>query len=288
MASIAEQLGGLLSGAGQLATAYLPYKESGTQIEFLKQQAPLLKTAAETIGTDSAARAEFQPFTVTTGTGTTEVGAEGGLTQTLGQTPQAIQDTLLSQAQGLTGQVAPTAQDLMTQMAELRRPEEERRRLALENRLAAQGRLGTQTAAFGGTPEALALEKAIQEQQAADAISALTTAPQLAGQNIQNIQGLLSAAYVPETQALAALSPAANLANIAQSGRLGESEALYRGGIAGLESELGALTSVGALEQARTNALAQALSGLFAGGYNVETGERTISDAERILKALGA
>lgn len=287
MASIAEQLGGLLSGAGQLATAYLPYKESGTQIEFLKQQAPLLKTAAETIGTDSAARAEFQPFTVTTGTGTTEVGAEGGLTQTLGQTPQAIQDTLLSQAQGLTGQVAPTAQDLMTQMAELRRPEEERRRLALENRLAAQGRLGTQTAAFGGTPEALALEKAIQEQQAADAISALTTAPQLAGQNIQNIQGLLSAAYVPETQALAALSPAANLANIAQSGRLGESEALYRGGIAGLESELGALTSVGALEQARTNALAQALSGLFAGGYNVETGERTISDAERILKALG-
>lgn len=287
MASIAEQLGGLLSGAGQLATAYLPYKESGTQIEFLKQQAPLLKTAAETIGTESAGRAEFQPFTVTTGTGTTEVGAEGGLTQTLGQTPQAIQDTLLSQAQGLTGQVAPTAQDLMTQMAELRRPEEERRRLALENRLAAQGRLGTQTAAFGGTPEALALEKAIQEQQAADAISALTTAPQLAGQNIQNIQGLLSAAYVPETQALAALSPAANLANIAQSGRLGESEALYRGGIAGLESELGALTSVGALEQARTNALAQALSGLFAGGYNVETGERTISDAERILKALG-
>lgn len=281
------QLGGLLSGAGQLATAYLPYKESGEQIDFLKGQAPLLRSTASALGTEAAGRAEFQPFTVTTGTGTTEVGMEGGLTQTLGQTPQAIQDTLLSQAQGLTGRAAPTAQDLMTQMAELRRPEEERRRLALENRLAAQGRLGTQTAAFGGTPEALALEKAIQEQQAADTISALTTAPQLAGQNIQNIQGLLGAAYTPETQALAALSPAANLANIAQSGRLGESEAVYRGGIAGLESELGALTSVGALESARTNALAKALSGLFASGYNVETGERTISDVERILKVLG-
>ena len=44
------------------------------------------------------------------------------------------------------------------------RPEEERQRLALEERLAAQGRLGTSSAAYGGaTPELLALSAAERE-----------------------------------------------------------------------------------------------------------------------------
>ena len=36
-------------------------------------------------------------------------------------------------------------------------PEEERQRLEMEQRMAAQGRLGVRTAQFGGTPEQLAL-----------------------------------------------------------------------------------------------------------------------------------
>jgi len=45
------------------------------------------------------------------------------------------------------------------------RPEEERQRLALEERLAQQGRLGVRTAMFGGTPEQLAMSKAQEEAQ---------------------------------------------------------------------------------------------------------------------------
>lgn len=286
--TLAQQLGGLLSGTGQLAAAYLPYKESSTQIDWLKEQGPKLKTAAETIGSTAAGQAQFQPFSVTSGSGTkTSVGAGGGLTTTLTPTQKKIQDDLMAQIQTSIGTATPTASELYTQMAQMRSPEEERRRLDLENRLRAQGRLGTTTAMFGGTPEALALEKAIQEQQAADVLTSLTTAPTLAGQNITNIQGMLGAAYTPESQSLAALQPSVNLAQIAQSGRLGESEATYRGGIAGLEAQTGALTSAGALESARTNALAQALSGLFAGGYNVETGERTKSELERLIDLFG-
>jgi hypothetical protein len=42
-------------------------------------------------------------------------------------------------------------------------PEEERQRLALEERLAAQGRLGVRTAQYGGAPEQFALAQAQEE-----------------------------------------------------------------------------------------------------------------------------
>lgn len=282
-----SQLGGLLSGAGSLGAAYLPYEAGQGIIDYLKQQGTTLQQQAGTIGQQASAKTEFQPFTVTTGTGTTQIGAGGGVTQQLGQTPQAIQQGLLEQAQQQIGAATPSAQDLFAQMQAARQPGQERAQLELENRLAAQGRLGTQTAAYGGTPEALALQKAIQEQQSADLLSAMTTAPTIAGQNISNIQGLLQAGYTPETQALAALTPSVNLANIAQSARQGASEALYKGGIAGLEAQAAAGTGVAGLEAQRVRSLADALSGLFAGGtkFNTETGqfESTPSELERIL-----
>lgn len=285
-----SQIGGLLSGAGSLGAAYLPYEAGQGIIDYLKQQGTQLQQQATGIGQQAAATTEFQPFTVTTGTGTTQIGAGGGVTQQLGAVPQAIQTGLLEQAQQQIGAATPSAQDLFAQMQAARQPGQERAQLELENRLAAQGRLGTQTAAYGGTPEALALQKAIQEQQSADLLSAMTTAPSLAGQNIQNIQGLLQAGYTPETQALAALTPSVNLANIAQSARQGASEALYKGGIAGLEAQAAAGTGVAGLEAQRVRSLADALSGLFAGGtrYNTATGqfESTPSELERILGLL--
>ena len=56
--------------------------------------------------------------------------------------------------------------------------EEERQRLALEERLASQGRLGVQTAMFGGTPEQLALAKAQESAQNQAALMAMQQAGQ--------------------------------------------------------------------------------------------------------------
>jgi len=281
---MAIDLAGLLGTGGQIASAYLPYELSGDQIDYLKQMGTDLSGQATALGETAAQAAEFRPFTVTTGTGATQVGAGGQLTQQLAETPEAIQQGLLSQALGQVGAATPTAQELFTQLQQTRQPEIERQRIALENRLAAQGRLGTQTGLFGGTPEAFALEKAIQEQQSQDFLTAMQQAPALAGMNIQNIQGLLGAAYTPETQALSALTPAVNLANIAQSAGLGQSEALYKGGIAGLESQAAAGTAAASLEGQRVRALADALSGFF--GAEAMKADET-SPYDRLLSALG-
>lgn len=325
-------LSGLL-GAGTLAaSAYLPYEKSEGTIDFLKTQGPTYGTKAAEVGSQAAQAAQFQPFAVTTGTGSTTIGEGGNITQQLAAQPASIQQQLLSQtgqtagalgaapqgygqlqsqalqqAQGLLGQATPTAQDLFQQMQATTAAEQERQRLALENRLAAQGRLGTQTAAFGGTPEQLALEKAIQEQTAQNYMSAQQMAPQLAQQQIANATGLfglgsqagmsplqqqqaqlqnvtsgLGAAFLPEQQQLAAMQNAAQLAQIAQTGRLGASEALYRGGIAGLETEAATDASVAALESARVNALANALSGMFQASAGAS------SPFEQIVSLLGS
>ena len=75
------------------------------------------------------------------------------------------------QAFGLGGQFMqaagmPTAdreQAIFERMRAAQRPEEERQRLATEERLAAQGRLGLRTAQFGGAPEQFALAQAQEE-----------------------------------------------------------------------------------------------------------------------------
>lgn len=274
---------GLLGTAGQAASALLPYTLSGDQIDYLKSTGQQLAGQAEQIGTRSAEEARFTPFTVTTGTGSTQIGAGGELTQQLAETPAAIQQGLMSQALQAVPQTQISPDQLFAQLTEMRRPEEERRRLELESRLRAQGRLGTQTSMFGGTPEALALEKAIQEQQSADLLTSLTQAGALTGQNIQNLTGLLGAAYTPETQALAALTPAAQFANISQAGRQGVSEALYKGGIAGLESQAAASTAAATLEGQRVRALGDTLSNFFG----AEAAAGTTSPYQRLLDALG-
>jgi len=152
---------------------------------------------------------EFRPFTVTTPSGaTTTLGSEG-MTMGLGQQQQQTVDNLQRQAlaqSGMIGQVTP--EQLMSQMQALRAPEQERAQLGLENRLAAQGRLGVQTAAYGGTPEQLAMQKAMQEQQSADALASIQGARNLQTQDINNLTGMMNASYMPQNQALAALTPA--------------------------------------------------------------------------------
>lgn len=87
-------------------------------------------------------------------------------------------------AQGMTGMLGGSTTDMANQLFQqqqaMRTPEQQRQQLALENRLLAQGRLGTTTAAYGGTPEQLAMAKAIQEQQSADAFNSMTQAEQMA------------------------------------------------------------------------------------------------------------
>ena len=288
MPTLLEQISGALSGAGQLGAAVMPYQQSGEQIDYLKQLTSQAATQAPQIGTQAAEAAKFTPFTVKTAAGgTTGVGAGGGYEQQLGTQEQALQNALFNQAQALAGQATPTASSLFADMQSAQQGATSRARLELENRLAAQGRLGVGTAMYGGTPEELALEKALQEQTTQNFLTAQQMAPQLAGQQIANIGSALGTAYAPQQQNLAALQAASPFSQIAQAAAQGQSEALYKGGIAGLESQIGGASAVASLEGQRVNALADALSGLFSSPteYNADTGTFVTgqSDLERIL-----
>jgi hypothetical protein len=100
-------------------------------------------------------------------------------------------------AQGMMGMLGGSttgmADQLFQQQQAMRSPVQQRQQLELENRLRAQGRLGTSTAAYGGTPEQLAMAKAVQEQQAADAFNSMTQAEQMATSQQARALGLGSA-----------------------------------------------------------------------------------------------
>jgi hypothetical protein len=96
---MAIDLGGLLSGGAQLASAYIPYEATAGVMSDIQGIADTFVPAANELGQTAAEKAAFSPFAVRTSTGTTDIGAGGGLTQTLGETPQAIQSGLMGQAQ---------------------------------------------------------------------------------------------------------------------------------------------------------------------------------------------
>jgi hypothetical protein len=164
---------------------------------------------------------------------------------------------------GQVGADPSTAQaQLYEQMRAVQRPEEERQRLALEERLLSQGRLGLSSAAYGGaSPELLAQETARQEAMARANLGARqqAMAEQLqAGQ----LGGMLqTAGYAPQAQALD-LFGAANLpAQLQQRGQMGGAELRSQLEQTGLESRLQAEQLANLLQQQQQQGLMTSLLG---------------------------
>ena len=113
------------------------------------------------------------------------------------QAPSDI-EALRSQYAGLAGQaaqgvLAPQAgreADVFERIRATQRPEEERQRLALEERMAQQGRLGVRTAMFGGAPEQFALAQAQEEAQNRASLAAIQQAQSERQQALGTAQAL--------------------------------------------------------------------------------------------------
>ena len=160
---------------------------------------------------------EFQPYTVTTASGSqfgmVEDPETGQFTYDVSLSPdeETLRKNLLSGATTMftsaQDPIADRETAVLERLAALRAPERERERLSLEERLAAQGRLGTRTAMFGGTSEQLALAQAQEEQQARDVIAAMVIARTDQDRQRQAAGNLLEASYLPQGQMLAALEP---------------------------------------------------------------------------------
>ena len=162
-----------------------------------------------------------------------------------------------------TTDMAAREQAVYNRIRATQEAEEERNRLALEERLFGQGRLGVSSAMFGGTPEQLALAKAEEEARNQASLMAIQQAQRermdqaaLANQSLGLSQNLLAgnlalqgaeqqmglraleAAYRPETQQLAALRQGLLGSQIQQRGQLYGTGLYGEAAMGGLEALL--------------------------------------------------
>jgi len=218
------------------------------------------------LGTEVAGMAEFKPFTVTTGLGTTTTTPTGGIDVGLTPEQQALQSQLLSQATGLFGQVGvdpSTAQaDLYEQIRATQRPEEQRQRLALEERMLSQGRMGLSSSAYGGaSPELLAQETARQEAMSRASLGARSQAMAEQKQALEAATGMMTQGYMPQKEALAALGYGIQGGQLADIGRRTGAELFGKSGQAGIEALMQGAELAQGLEASKRQTLTEALLG---------------------------
>jgi hypothetical protein len=179
---------------------------------------------------------------------------------------RVLQQQLLGGAGGFFGQAAqPTVdreQAIFERMRAAQRPEEERQRLALEERLAAQGRLGTSSAAYGGaTPELLALSSAEREARDRSMLTAMQQAQAEQAQQAALGGQFLGAGYLPQQQLIAALQPSLIQQELAQQAQQFGTGLFGETALSGIEAQL-------LQEQARANLLGGIGSNVIAGLIN--------------------
>ncbi len=252
--------------------------------------------------------------------------------QQLGMSPFGLagQQQAAQQAFGLGGQfmgqagmpMAGREQDVYDRIRATQLGEEERQRLALEERLFNQGRGGVRTAMFGGTPEQLALAQAQEEAQNRASLAAISQAQaeqrqqadigsvygQL-GSNIatqrqaldeaqqaramQALQGgmglmtgglgleeaqqqiglgALQGAYVPQAAMLSALSPAINVASIADVARRQQGEYNLEAALANLSGTVGQKAGLASLYSGMFGGAGGLLGGLGRGVASIAPG----------------
>ena len=236
MIDLRQLLGLGALGAGGLLTgkAYQRLGEIGEQA----------RREAGDIATTGVEQTRFMPFTVTTGTGgALTTTPEGGLTVGLSPQEQAFQQQMFGGAGQFYQQaMQPTQareQAVFERIREAQRPEEERQRLATEERLAAQGRLGLRTAQFGGAPEQFALAKAQEEARNQAMLSAMQQAQAEQMQQAQLGGQFMGASYTPQAQALNVLQAGMPAAQMAQRGQLTGAGLFGEAQMGGLEALLG-------------------------------------------------
>ena len=247
-------------------SAYAGYEMGQQGIQGARDIGQRGYTESMTLAEDAAGKATFQPFTVTTGLGQTTTTPTGGIDIGLSPEQQALQTQLMGQAQGLFGQVGvdpSTAQaDLYEQMRAVQRPEEERQRLALEERMLSQGRLGLQSAAYGGSsPELLAQETARQEAMARANLGARTQSMAEQAQALSSASGLMGLGYMPQQQALGALGAGTKVAGLADVGRRTGAELFGQLGQSGVEALIGGEDLANRLQLQQMQSLSNSLFG---------------------------
>ena len=209
---------------------------------------------------------QFKPYTVTSTLGGVSTTPEGGFGIQLSPEQQALQQQLQGQAAGLFGQVgldpAAQQQSIYEQIRATQMPEEERQRLALEERMLSQGRMGISSAAYGGSsPELLAQETARQEAMGRASLGARQQALEEQQQALAGATGLMGASYQPQQQALSLLEASQIPAGFVSAGQRTGTQLGTQAELGGLESRMQAEELANQLRLGQQSALLQGLLG---------------------------
>jgi len=168
-------------------------------------------------------------------------------------------------------------------LRQTQRPDEQRQQALLDESLVNRGTQGMRTAMFGGTPEQLAMNKALQETQANTRLKAMQMARaeraddlgtqrslfDLSGAalaapeavktaQLNNLANMLGLGYTPSQMEMASITPATNIASIADIGRRQGAGFLENTGMFGLEQLINS-------EAVRSNLLGQLYTGMLSG-----------------------
>ena len=175
------------------------------------------------VGQQGYDQSQFVPFSVTSSLGGVQGTAEGGFDMNLSPDQQAMQDRLFGMSGSfldeMGGDPFERQQALYEQIRGLQRPNEERQRLELENRLRGQGRLGLMTSQYGGSPEQFAQDMALGEARNQAAYQAYGQSQADRQQSFGLASGLMNLGYMPQQQLSDLYKTATPTAGLAQSGR---------------------------------------------------------------------
>ena len=213
----------------------------------------------------------FMPFGVTTsGLGGISTTADGSTSFNLSPQQRALQDQLFGGASGMFSNAMQDTSgreaDIYNRIRATQTPEEERQRMALEERLFSQGRGGVTTNQYGGTPEQLAMAKAQAEAQNSAMLGAIqqAQAEQLQQANIGS--QFMQQGYAPQANLLNALQGGLNVAGMADVARRQQGEYDLNAQIANMQGVLGQRTGLANLYGNVYGGLLGGLGGILQSG----------------------
>ena len=254
---------GLLTNLGRTGGSYYLGQENIKDVQATGRE---LQEGTGLLAEQARAGTAFQPYAVTSDLANVATNAQGGFNVNLSPEQAAMQQQLMGQAQGLFGQVGqdPAAQQaaIYEQIRATQRPDEQRQALDTEARLLSQGRLGVSSNQYGGgSPELFAQETARQEAMGRANLGARQQALAEQQQSLAGAQGLMSAGYQPQQQALNLLGGAATSAGFADIGRRTGTELGSQLDVAGLEGRLNAEQMANQLRLGQQSALLEGMVG---------------------------
>jgi hypothetical protein len=220
-----DNLGGLF---GEVLKGGADYAAADDIVKRLTEVGSGLAEGYKDLGAASFEKSQFQPFTITSGTGSTSAltdpttGEFSGVSNTLGAAGTAqtggiqnilsgmlgsgystdptggMSGTIGNQAFGgvsgllssVTGDRGAREQSIYDRIRATQTPEEDRQRQLLNDQLLNQGRLGLSTSMFGGSPEQFAQEKARAEAMNQASLAAMGQAGQERSQDLATATGL--------------------------------------------------------------------------------------------------